>query len=157
MEYLLFHKKNLEILDFHENFYFSCRANIVKLLCSKSHKNMFKLKVPVWKKYNKNVTPPIFWKLLCFPLCCVLNIFLRIWMDFWSNYQDFFDFAIVFMSLYLHPIRYLLDSKIFICSEKLWSQFVHFWYFWRYPAPLSYQKLSMKLGEFRQNPSAPPL
>ena len=35
-----------------------------------------------------------------------------------------------------------------MCSEKLWSQFVHFWYFWYHSVPLSYRKPSMKLNKF---------
>ena len=38
-------RKNMKNIKFSENKYFSCIANIVKLLCSESHKNMFKLKV----------------------------------------------------------------------------------------------------------------
>ena len=47
----------MKILDFHEKHYFSCIANIIKLLYSESHKNMFKLKV--WKNDNKISTPSI--------------------------------------------------------------------------------------------------
>ena len=46
-----------------ERLYFSCSANIITLLCSECHKNMFKLKV--WKKFHKNFTPLILGN------CCV--------------------------------------------------------------------------------------
>ena len=38
----------------------------------------------------------------------------------------------------LYPLKKII--AMFICSEKLWFQFVHFWYCWCYSVTLSYRK-----------------
>ena len=40
IKYLLFHKKNMKILNFSGKYYFSCTANIIKLLCSESYRKI---------------------------------------------------------------------------------------------------------------------
>ena len=74
-------------------------------------------------------------------------------LGFGENHQNP-HLLTIFRWTVLH--RYLLDLNNFGCSEKLWSQFVHFRGRWLENLPLWYQKPSMKLDEFHKNPSAPP-
>ena len=67
-------------------------------------------------------------------------------MDFWSNFPDFNYYPMAFKRLVLH--QFFTDFKNFGCSEKLWSQFVHFWHLRSQPTPSAYQKPSIKKMNF---------
>ena len=98
----------------------------------------------VWKKIHKTH--------LSFKLGCAdLNIITKGYYPKPYKFHDFAHFVSIFARLKLH--QYLLDFNFFWCSEKPWSQFVHFWGLWSRNLPLTDQKPPMSMTEFRQNPS----
>ena len=102
----------------HKKFYFSCTANIIKLLCSESHKNMFKLKV--WKKDNKNFTPSIL-ESPVFPIVLCVEHILEDLDGFLIKLSGFFRF------------RYCLHEAV---TPSILTRFEIFYMFWKAMIPI---------------------
>ena len=101
--------------------YFSCTANIIKLLYSESHKNMFKLKV--WKKFHKKFTP------LILGISCVWEspVYSGIWTYYWWFWWIFDQMYVFFQFHYC--LREVVTSPIL-------TRFENFDMFWKAMIPI---------------------
>ena len=103
----------MKILDFHENFYFPCRANIIKLLYSESHLKMLNSKV--WKKFHK------------------------IFKNITKNHHPSHGFEHNTLTFYLKAIKYVKILQIFrfryclceVVAPPILPRFQNFYMFWK--------------------------
>ena len=95
-----------------------CIANIIKLLYSESHKNMFKLKV--WKKFHKKSTPLILGN-SCVSHCTVC------WTYSWGFGWIFGQIIRIFR------FRYCLHEAV---TPSILTRFENFYMFWKAMIPI---------------------